>query len=58
MKKIDSHVVIIKDSLRTIPVKSSLVPKMSQQDVLKQRTQTLQKQIDTLRAKTSADMVR
>lgn len=31
--------------------------KLSQQDVLKQRAETLKKQIESLRAKTSADMV-
>ncbi|CAF4943874.1 unnamed protein product, partial [Rotaria socialis] len=32
--------------------------KISQQDVLKQRAQILQKQLESLRAKTSADMRR
>jgi tRNA(Phe) wybutosine-synthesizing methylase Tyw3 len=71
MKQFDTTIVMLKDSLRlTPPIKSSsttaapvtsLKPsqtiKISQQDVLKQRAQTLQKQLETLRAKTSADMV-
>ena len=66
MKQVDATVVRLKDSLRiTPPVKTvtpvpakPAAPKISQQAVLKQRAQTLQKQIETLRAKTSADMVR
>jgi len=60
MKQVDSTVVMLKDSFRTIPVKSSLssTTKISQQDLLKQRAETLKKQIESLRAKTSADMVR
>ncbi|CAF0926199.1 unnamed protein product [Adineta steineri] len=72
MKQIDATIVTLKDSLRlTPPVKSSSaiaasIPpskpiqptKISQQDALKQRAQTLQKQLETLRAKTSADMRR
>jgi len=69
MKQVDATIVTLKDSLRlTPPIKSSsttvptskqtITPKISQQDALKQRAQTLQKQLETLRAKTSADMVR
>jgi hypothetical protein len=71
MKQVDATIVTLKDSLRlTPPIKSSssttapppskltVTPKISQQDALKQRAQTLQKQLETLRAKTSADMVR
>jgi len=38
--------------------KPTTATKISQQDVLKKRAQTLQKQLETLRAKTSADMVK
>jgi hypothetical protein len=60
MKQVDSTIVTLKDSLRTIPVKSSpaLPTKVSQQDLLKKRAEILKKQIESLRAKTSADMVR
>jgi hypothetical protein len=59
MKQVDSTVVMLKDSFRTISVKSSSsTTKISQQDLLKQRAETLKKQIESLRAKTSADMVR
>ena len=74
MKQVDTTIVMLKDSLRiTPPIKpssSSLtattaaapkpasITKISQQDVLKQRAKTLQKQLETLRAKTSADMVK
>lgn len=63
MKQVDATIVTLKDSLRiTPPAKSSTTQaptaKLSQQDVLKQRAQTLQKQLETLRAKTSADMVK
>jgi len=67
MKQVDATIVTLKDSLRiTPPAKSSTttttaaaapVAKLSQQDLLKKRAQTLQKQLETLRAKTSADMV-
>jgi RNA-binding protein 26 len=40
------------------PTKPTSTPKISQQDALKQRAKTLQKQLETLRAKTSADMVK
>jgi hypothetical protein len=72
MKQVDVTIVMLKDSLRlTPPVKSSSstttvassskptsTTKISQQDALKQRAKTLQKQLETLRAKTSADMVK
>ena len=70
MKQVDATIVMLKDSLRltstaklagpTTAAASSRpapAPKLSQQDALKQRAQTLQKEIDKLRAKTSADMV-
>ena len=70
MKQVDATIVMLKDSLRSAstaksagpPTAAALsrpapVPKLSQQDALKQRAQTLQKEIDKLRAKTSADMV-
>ncbi len=69
MKQVDATIVMLKDSLRlTPPVKSTTTTgagavaskpatKISQQDALKQRAKTLQKQLETLRAKTSADMV-
>jgi hypothetical protein len=71
MKQVDTTIVMLKDSLHltplikassttipaAVPLKPTSVTKISQQDVLKIRAQTLQKQIDTLRAKTSADMV-
>ena len=41
-----------------LPTKPTSTTKMSQQDALKQRAKTLQKQLETLRAKTSADMVK
>jgi hypothetical protein len=56
MKQVDSTIVMLKDSLRTIPIKSPA--KISQQDVLKKRAETLKKELESLRAKTSADMVR
>ncbi|CAF4729953.1 unnamed protein product, partial [Rotaria socialis] len=69
MKQINSTIIKIKDSLSitppikasstTVPAKSTTAPpatKISQQDVLKQRAQILQKQLESLRAKTSADM--
>ncbi len=63
MKQVDSTVRLLKDSIRTIPIKlssssSSSITKISQQDLLKQRAEILKKQIESLRAKTSADMVR
>ncbi|CAF3497006.1 unnamed protein product [Rotaria sp. Silwood1] len=59
MKQVDSTIVTLKDSIRTIPIKSSLsTTKISQQDLLKKRAETLKKQIESLRAKTSADMRR
>ena len=59
MKQVDSTIVTLKDSLRTVPIKSSSsAVKISQQDLLKQRAEVLKKQIECLRAKTSADMVR
>jgi len=58
MKQVDSTIVVLKDSLRTLPIKSALLTtKISQQNFLKQRAETLKKQIESLRAKTSADMV-
>ena len=70
MKQVDATIVMLKDSLRSASTAKSAgppaaavssrpapAPKLSQQDVLKQRAQTLQKEIDKLRAKTSADMV-
>jgi predicted metal-dependent hydrolase len=67
MKQVDVTVVMLKDSLRITPAvksttaavaKPASTTKISQQDVLKQRAKTLQKQLETLRAKTSADMVK
>ncbi|CAF2066455.1 unnamed protein product [Rotaria magnacalcarata] len=59
MKQINSAVVILKDSFRTLPIKSApSITKISQQDILKKRAETLKKQIESLRAKTSADMRR
>lgn len=72
MKQVDATIVKIKDALRLTPsIKPSatagttkpttVVPpkaKISQQDVLKQRAETLKKELETLRAKTSADMVK
>ncbi len=59
MKQVDSTIVVLKDSLRTLPIKSTLLTtKISQQNFLKQRAEILKKQIENLRAKTSADMVR
>lgn len=66
MKQVDATVLRLKDSLRITPAVKTVTPvpakpaapKISQQDALKQRAQTLQKQIESLRAKTSADMVR
>ncbi|CAF1256242.1 unnamed protein product [Rotaria sordida] len=60
MKQVDSTIVTLKDSLGTIPIKSSSpsTTKISQQDLLKKRAETLKKQIECLRAKTSADMRR
>ena len=63
MKQVDATIIMLKDSLRLTPsTKSSSTAtsttKISQQDILKQRAQTLQKQLETLRAKTSADMVK
>lgn len=73
MKQVDTTIVMLKDSIRlaqsiksssavppvkpTPPPAATAITKISQQDVLKQRAQTLQKQIESLRAKTSADMV-
>lgn len=56
MKQVESTIVNLQESLRTIPVKS--ISKMSQQDLLKQRAEKLKKELENLRAKTSADMVR
>lgn len=71
MKRFDATIVMLKDSLRltttaksagppaaTASSRPAPAPKLSQQDALKQRAQTLQKEIDKLRAKTSADMRR
>lgn len=59
MKQVDVTIVTLKDSLRQIPIKSEpSITKLSQQDELKRRAETLKKQIESLRAKTSADMVR
>jgi hypothetical protein len=55
MKQVDSTIVTLKDSFRTIPVKS--ISNVSQQDLLKQRAEKLKKELEKLRAKTSADMV-
>jgi RNA-binding protein 26 len=72
MKQFDATIVMLKDSLRlpsnvkssnaavvmaSTSVKSPVITKLSQQDALKQRAQTLRKQIENLRAKTSTDMV-
>ena len=57
MKKVDATIVKIKDSLGTVPTPTPK-PKLSQQDLLKQRAEKLRKELETLRAKTSADMVR
>lgn len=58
MKQVDSTIVTLKDSLRTIHVKTPpATTKISQQDLLKQRAATLKKELESLRAKTSADMV-
>lgn len=56
MKQVESTIVNLQESLRTIPVKST--SKMSQQALLKQRAEKLKKELENLRAKTSADMVR
>ncbi|CAF0923485.1 unnamed protein product [Adineta steineri] len=59
MKQVDTTIVTLKDSLRTIPIKpTSPTIKLSQQDILKQRQEILKKEIESLRAKTSADMRR
>jgi len=59
MKQVDSTINTLKDSLRTIPIKSSSsITKISQQDLLKKREETLKKELESLRAKTSADMRR
>ncbi|CAF0868030.1 unnamed protein product [Adineta ricciae] len=65
MKQVDATIVTLKDSLHTAPIKAvaaaaaaTPAPKVSQQDLLKQRAETLKKQIESLRAKTSADMRR
>ena len=69
MKQVDTTIVMLKDSLRLTPAakpiatvaptaKPAAASKISQQDALKQRAKTLQKQIENLRAKTSADMVK
>ena len=55
MKQVNSTIVTLKDSLKTAPVKPT--SKLSQQDLLKQRAEKLKKELETLRAKTSADMV-
>jgi hypothetical protein len=68
MKQVDATIVMLKDTLRLTPAAKPTTPaavapvskpstKISQQDALKQREKTLQKQLETLRAKTSADMV-
>ena len=62
MKQVDTTIVTLKDSLHTAPIKATAAAakpaaKVSQQDLLKQRAETLKKQIESLRAKTSADMV-
>jgi RNA-binding protein 26 len=56
MKQMDSTIVTLKDSFRTVPIKS--ISKLSQQDLLKQRAEKLKKELEKLRAKTSADMRR
>lgn len=59
MKQVDATLVNLKDSIRPAAVKSdSVATKESQQDLLKKRAEMLKKQIESLRAKTSADMVR
>jgi hypothetical protein len=59
MKKVDVTIKTLKDSFQSPPLKSTpTTPKLSQQDLLKQRAQILEKQLESLRAKTSADMVR
>jgi len=59
MKKVDVTIKTLKDSLQNPPLKSTATaPKLSQQDLLKQRAQILEKQLESLRAKTSADMRR
>ncbi|UJR08466.1 hypothetical protein I4U23_012735 [Adineta vaga] len=66
MKQVDTTIVTLKDSLHTAPIKSATAAvavttppvKVSQQDFLKQRAETLKKELETLRAKTSADMRR
>ena len=55
MKQVDSTIVKLKDSLGAMPVKSA--SKLSQQDLLRQRAEKLRKELENLRAKTSADMV-
>ena len=58
MKQVDSTIIMFKDSFRMIPAKSSsLTTKHKQQDRLKQRAEMLKKQIESLKAKTSVDMV-
>lgn len=57
MKQVDATVIRLKDSFQTVPIKAPAAPKLNQQSLLKQREQALQKQLERLRAKTSADMV-
>lgn len=57
MKQVDATIIRLKDSFQTVPVKAPAAPKVNQQSLLKQREQALQKQLERLRAKTSADMV-
>ena len=58
MKKVDATIQNLKESLQNPPLKSTPTkPKLSQQDLLKQRAQILEKQLESLRAKTSAEMV-
>lgn len=65
MKQVDAAIIALKDSLRlTTPTQSTVASstvnakKMSQQDVLKQRAESLKKQIETLKANASAVMVK
>lgn len=55
MKQINATVTLLKDSLRTATPTPPAPP--SQQELLKQRAKILQKQLENLRAKTTADMV-
>ena len=57
MKQVDATIIRLKDSFQIVPIKAPAAPKVNQQSLLKQREQALQKQLERLRAKASADMV-